>query len=251
MNANDRGRISLVMDVNTPAVEMAQVARRFGRRWALRGVSLRVAPGTVVALAGHNGSGKTTLLRVMATALRPTKGGGLVYGRDVVREADQVRALVGMLSHTTGNYGDLTARENLEFSLRMAGVRPEPGAVLAALEDVGLRREVNERARTFSSGMMRRLSLARLILRPPRLLLLDEPYASFDVEGIERVNAFVRSVAADGGTVIVATHDLDRASAVMERVVRLAKGQVVADDVYEKGSAPSEKRNAVLGVGGR
>lgn len=237
-------------DGATPAaVEIAQVARRFGRRWALRGVSLGVQPGEVVALAGHNGSGKTTLLRVISTALRPTKGTGQVYGHDIVREADVVRGLVGVMGHDTGNYGDLTARENLEFSLRMTGHRPDADAVRAALKDVGLSREANERARTFSSGMMRRLSLARLILQPPRLLLLDEPYASFDVEGIERVNAFVRSVAGSGGTVIVATHDLDRASAVMGRVVQLSKGRIVADEPYDAGSRPAEARNAALGAG--
>ncbi len=233
-----------------PAVAVEKVARRFGRRWALRGVTLRVDPGEIVALAGHNGSGKTTLLRVISTALRPSRGGGAVFGADVVKEADAVRESVGVLSHTAGNYGDLTARENLEFSLRMVGERPERGRVMAALEDVGLRREANVRARTFSSGMMRRLALARLILRPPRLLLLDEPYASFDVEGIDRVNAFVRQVAGRGGAVIVATHDLDRASAVMTRVVELARGRLVSDRPYTGDGKPAELRNAGVVVGG-
>lgn len=217
------------------ALELEQVARRFGRRWALRGVSLRVEAGQVVALAGHNGSGKTTLLRVIATALRASKGAGRVFGHDLTRDADEVRKLVGSLGHTPGTYGDLTARENLVFSQRMAGLRPDHDAVDRTLDTVGLRRVANERARTYSSGMTRRLALARLLLNPPRLLLLDEPYASFDVAGIALVNEFVLSTARDGGTVIVATHDLDRASAVMERVVELANGQVVGDESYDAG----------------
>jgi heme exporter protein A len=232
----DKARISLVTDETAaPALELEQVARRFGRRWALRGISLRVDAGQIVALAGHNGSGKTTLLRVIATALRASKGGGRVYGYDLERDADAVRGLVGSLSHAPGTYGDLTARENLAFSLRMAGLRPDHDAVRAMLETVGLARVGNERARTFSSGMTRRLALARLLLHPPRLLLLDEPYASFDVSGVALVNEFVLKTARDGGTVIVATHDLDRASAVMERVVELANGQVISDEPYESG----------------
>lgn len=233
----DKARISLVTDETAaePALELEHVARRFGRRWALRGVSCRVAAGQIVALAGHNGSGKTTLLRVISTALRASKGAGRVYGYDLDRDADRVRALVGSLSHAPGTYGDLTARENLVFSQRMAGLRPDHEAVTRTLETVGLSRVSNDRARTFSSGMTRRLALARLLLNPPRLLLLDEPYASFDVAGIALVNEFVLKTAREGGAVIVATHDLDRASAVMERVVELANGQVVGDEPYEEG----------------
>ncbi len=234
---HDKARISLVTDETAaePALELEQVARRFGRRWALRGVSFQVEVGQIVALAGHNGSGKTTLLRVIATALRASKGTGRVYGYDLTRDADEVRGLVGSLTHSPGTYGDLTARENLVFSQRMAGRRPDHDAVGRTLEQVGLDRVASERARTFSSGMTRRLALARLLLNPPRLLLLDEPYASFDVAGIALVNEFVLKTARDGGSVIVATHDLDRASAVMERVVELANGRVVSDEPYEAG----------------
>ncbi|HKJ93549.1 MAG TPA: heme ABC exporter ATP-binding protein CcmA [Longimicrobiales bacterium] len=234
-----------------PALELAQVARRFGRRWALRGVSLRVESGQVLALAGHNGSGKTTLLRVIGTALRPSKGGGRVFGKDLVRDADEVRARVGSLSHAAGTYGDLTAHENLAFALRMAGLRPDHDAVRATLETVGLGRFAEERARTFSSGMTRRLALARLLLNPPKLLLLDEPYASFDVAGVALVNEFILKTARDGGTVIVATHDLDRASAVMERVVELRNGQVVGDEPYQAGPrlAATLPDTALLGGG--
>jgi heme exporter protein A len=201
-------------------------AKRFGRRWALRGASLEVERGTAVALMGHNGSGKTTLLRIVATSLRPTRGGGRVFGHDLLKEADRIREHVGVLYHAPGVYGDLSARENLEFARRMWGGVSEVG-VDAALERVGLTFAAEELARGFSSGMTRRLSLARLIMRPPSLLLLDEPYASFDADGIELVNELVRETVARDGIALIATHDPERSAAVVDRVVTPRQGRIV------------------------
>jgi heme exporter protein A len=202
------------------------VAKRFGRKWALRGASFRAEPGTALALMGHNGSGKTTLLRVAATTLRPTRGGGRIFGRDLLKETDEIRHHVGALYHEPGVYADLTARENLIFAQRMWGGE---GAVSidAALERVGLDRVADERAGGFSSGMTRRLALARLVMRPPKLMLLDEPYASFDADGIELVNELVRATADRGGIALVATHDPVRSAAVVDGVVTLQEGRVV------------------------
>ncbi len=202
------------------------VAKRFGRKWALRGASFRAEPGTALALMGHNGSGKTTLLRVVATTLRPTRGGGRVFGWDLLKETDQIRHHVGALYHEPGVYGDLTARENLEFAQRMWGGESEV-SIDAALDRVGLGHVAEERAAGFSSGMTRRLALARLVMRPPRLLLLDEPYASFDADGIELVNAMVRETADGGGIALVATHDPERSSVVVDDVVTLQEGRVI------------------------
>lgn len=209
-----------------PAADLQGIARRFGRRWVLRGVSLRVEPGETVALMGRNGSGKTTLLRIVSTALSPTRGTGRVFGHDLRRAGDRVRELVGVLGHAAGLYEDLTGVENLKFALRMCGRRPDRAAIEGALAEVGLADAGNERVRTFSAGMRRRLALARLVLRPPRLLLLDEPYAAFDVDGIRRVNDFVRQVTAAGGAAIVSTHDLERALPVADRVVHIVDGQL-------------------------
>lgn len=211
-----------------PAVEVADIARRFGGRWALRGVSLRVEPGEVVALLGHNGSGKTTLLRIIATLLRPTRGGGTVLGHDLVRDAAAVREYVGVLGHSPGLYGDLTARENLIFALRMAGRPADQGIVESALDEVGLAREADELVRGFSAGMQRRLALARLRLREPRVLLLDEPFASFDSDGIAMINALLARHKAGGNAAIITTHNLQRAEDVVDRTISLAHGRVVA-----------------------
>jgi heme exporter protein A len=213
-----------------PALDVRGVARRFARRWVLRGLDLRVHVGQIVALTGRNGSGKTTLLRICATALRPTRGGGAVFGSDLLRDPDAVRAHVGLLAHNAGLYDDLTATENLAFGLRMAGLRPDPAAIGGALSRVGLDGEADERVRGFSAGMRRRLALARLLVRPPRLLLLDEPYASFDSDGITLVNEFSREIAEQGGAVLLATHDLARGRGVFDRRVHVEQGRAEERD---------------------
>lgn len=187
---------------------------------------MQVQPGEIVALLGRNGSGKTTLLRVIATTLRPTRGTGTVYGRQLVKEADEVRENIGVLGHYAGIYDDLTASENLRFATRMAGMKVPREQIIDALQQVGLADEAKERARGFSAGMRRRLALARLILRPPRLLLLDEPYASFDQSGIDLVNQFVHKTAASGGAAIIVTHDPTRVAEVTRRMVTIVDGRI-------------------------
>jgi heme exporter protein A len=210
-----------------PAVELSGIAKRFARRWVLRGADLQVKRGEAVALMGKNGSGKTTMLRVVATLLRPTRGTGRVFGYDIVKEAGDVREKIGVLGHHAGLYDDLTAAENLRFSLRMAGLPADPVLIETALDEVGLAAEHKERVRGFSAGMRRRLALGRLLLRQPELLLLDEPYAAFDPAGVDLINRFARKIASAGGTVIVVTHDYARAREVVDRVVRIENGRVL------------------------
>lgn len=214
------------MNQEARALELEDIARRFARRWVLRGSSLEMRAGETVALTGRNGSGKTTLLRVIATSLRPTRGRGSIFGRELGHDADEVRQLVGMLGHHAGLYDDLTAFENLHFAMQMYGLSLPRLQIEHALDDVGLAAERNERVRGFSAGMRRRLALGRLILRPPRLLLLDEPYAAFDAPGIARVNAFVQQIVNGGGAALIATHDLARASTIANQVVRIEDGRI-------------------------
>lgn len=230
------------------AIQLVGIARRFGQRWILRGIDLRVEPGEVLALTGRNGSGKTTLLRIIATLLRPTRGTARVFGFDTVREPGGIREVVGLLGHNTALYEDLTAAENLVFSQRMVGRKPAAGVIAAALEQVGLGPVRNERVRGFSAGMRRRLGLSRLLLRPPQLLLLDEPYASFDQDGIDVVNEFAAGVAREGGVVILSTHDMARAVEIMTRRVHIADGRIT--EVHDGGSRHTLRPEVTVPRGG-
>ncbi len=190
----------------------------------MRGVSAQVHAGEVLAIMGHNGSGKSTLLRVAATALRPTRGHGTVWGADILRDTQRVRSAVALLSTEPGVYGDLTALENLHFAARMLGADASPTTLQRALDRVGLGREGGERARNMSSGMQRRLSIARLLLREPKVLLLDEPYNSLDPEGASLVNTLIRETVARGGGVLLVAHDLSRADGLPDRTLAMHDG---------------------------
>lgn len=210
------------------ALTLRGVARRFGRRWALRGVSLDVGAGEVVGVLGHNGSGKSTLLRVLSTVLRPSVGEAWVFGRHLVREAMEVRALTGFLAHSPGLYDDLTGSENLRFAVAM--LAGDESHIAPTLERVGLWRERDERVRGYSAGMQRRLALGRLLLGRPRLLLLDEPYNNFDVDGIALVNDVIAETRARGGSALVVLHDRRQGERLLDRTIELARGMIASDD---------------------
>jgi heme exporter protein A len=226
------------------AIDAQGVARRFGARWVLRWVSLRLQPGEIVGLLGANGSGKSTLLRIFGTLLKASAGEARIYGSDVATEADAVRAQVGFLAHTPGLYDDLTARENVAFAATMLGL---PTADLdGALARVGLAAVANERVRGFSAGMQRRLGLARLLLRRPRLLLLDEPYSNLDAAGIELMNEVIVEKVRQGGAALVVLHELAPAVGMLDRTVTIVDGKVaVANQEHDP---PGRQPAAAMGA---
>jgi heme exporter protein A len=210
-----------------PAVATHALARLFGRNAALAGVSLQVERGRLVALTGPNGAGKTTLLRILATSLRPSFGGAEVDGIDVADEPALVRPRVAYLSHATGLYDDLTARENLRFAATMFGRPDGTDAVAAALAEVGLSLDADRRVRGFSAGMRRRLALGRLLLGSPSLVLLDEPHAALDADAMALVDTLVLAWRERGATVLVASHHADRIHDVADGWARLDGGLLV------------------------
>jgi heme exporter protein A len=210
----------------TPAVEATGLCRRYGRRWALWEVGFTVAPGARVMLTGRNGSGKSTLLRVLATALRADHGAARVLGLDVRSEKEAVRRQVALLSHQSYLYESLTARENLEISARFLGGRGRDG-VRPLLERVGLAARADDPVGSFSAGMRKRLSLARVLLQEARVVLLDEPYGELDPPGFALVDGLLDDFRARGATVLVATHLLERGQALCEQALALEGGRLV------------------------
>jgi len=215
--------------VSGPAVRTAGLTRRFGRRWALRGIDLEVARGEVCALLGANGTGKTTLLRVLATLLRPTAGTVEVLGVDVRRGGDSIRGRAALMTPAGHTYEELTGAENLRFAARMAGGTLATEGVREALARVGLADVADQPTRSYSTGMRKRLELARVGLRRLDLVLLDEPFTSLDEAGVALVQEAIADWKAAGAAVILASHRVDDARRQADRVVRLERGSVMAE----------------------
>jgi len=209
----------------TPAIALDGVTKRFGRELVLRELRLEMAAGRVAVLKGSNGAGKTTLLRLLATRLRPTRGRARIFGYDLQRDGDEVRRRVGLLSVLGGNYAMLTARENLRLATTLSGL---PRADIdAALARVGLAAVADGLVRTFSSGMKKRLGLARLLLVDPPLWLLDEPFAALDEDGRLLLEDALSAARAQGRTVLMASHELERSARFADAVLDITGGRLV------------------------
>jgi heme exporter protein A len=213
--------------VPAPAVSVRGLGRRYGRTWALAHVDLELYPGELVVLAGANGSGKTTLLRVVSGLVRRSAGEVRVLGLDPMEEPLACRRRLTLIAHQTFLYGELTARETLELWNRLLAEPWTREALLELLEGVGLLDAADRAVRTFSAGMRKRLSLARMRLERPRVLLLDEPFAALDQAGQDLIDRWISEFRTGGGAAIMATHDLGRAAGEGARGLLLERGQVV------------------------
>src|SRR5215216_5169892 len=219
-----------------PAISLTGVTRTFGAQPAIIGVSVAVERGEVVLLRGANGAGKSTLLRVVATALSPTYGRGVVLGFDLARERDEIRRRIDLLTHRTRLYEELSATENLRFGCALHGI--DPALVPGALERVGLAGAAGERVGGFSQGMRQRVAIARTILRQAELLLLDEPYAGLDGHAREVVDEAVLAARDTGRTVVLATHEATRAD-LATRTVLIEAGRLHPNPIPPARSAGS------------
>jgi heme ABC exporter ATP-binding subunit CcmA len=211
-----------------PAVLLRTAVAMTGRFPALAGVDLRVDQGEAVLLTGPNGAGKTSLLRVCAGLLRVTSGRVSVLGDDLVDDPGAARRDVALLGHASALYDDLTVAENVRFAVRAAGgdVRRVDGA----LERLGLvGRLSRSQAGRLSAGQRKRVALAVLVARGPRLWLLDEPHAALDASARAEFDLIVSEALSDGATALTASHEIDVSMSIATRVVGLAGGRVVSD----------------------
>ena len=209
-------------------IEVKKLVKRFGMKPVLRGLDFTVQPGEFVALLGPNGAGKTTFLRILSSLSRPSLGDVKVAGYYLPKQAAQVRARLGVVSHMPLLYGDLTAEENLEFYARMYGIADYKPRITEVLDMVGLASRRRDLVRTFSRGMQQRLAIGRAVLHDPEVMLFDEPYTGLDQDASSMLDEVLRSVAAQGRTVVMTSHDLARAEDLATRFDVLSRGVIVA-----------------------
>jgi len=212
-------------------IETRGVTKRFGNRLVLKGIDLTVRRGELAVLFGPNGAGKTTLLRILATIMNPTAGTITIDGFSAKDDAGVIRRKIGVVSHLTFLYNDLTIRENLDFYARMYDVPQRKERIQETVEMVGMGARLNDRVGTLSRGMQQRVAIARAVLHQPEILLFDEPETGLDQRIISVLWDNLRYEKGVKRTIVLTTHDLDRGLELGERFLVLSRGTVVYDNV--------------------
>ncbi|MEZ0346942.1 MAG: ABC transporter ATP-binding protein [Thermus sp.] len=209
-------------------IQTRGLTKRYGRVVAVENLNLEVAEGEVFGLLGPNGSGKTTTILMLLGLTEPTAGEARVLGLDPMREPLKVKAKVGYLPDQVGFYGELTAWENLRYTTRLLGL-PEAEAK-ARIEDVlkrmGLWEVKDRRVSAFSRGMRQRLGLAEVLLKRPRVAILDEPTLGLDPEAAREFLALIKGLKQEGITVLLSSHLLHQVQEICDRVGLFHKGRL-------------------------
>ena len=217
------------------AIRVRELVKEYNGTQALKGVSFDVYEGEVFGLLGPNGAGKTTLMNILACVLMPTSGRAEVLGHDVVADSRAVRALVGFCPQEIVAYEELSALENMMFYAGLYDL-PRSEAKKKArelLEFVGLWDVAKKPVREFSGGMKRRLNLAIALINDPRVLLLDEPTTGLDPRARRDVWRYIEGLRAEGRTIVLATHYMEEADRLSDRVAIMDLGRIVALDTPE------------------
>jgi len=196
------------------AIQVTGLSKAYGFYRIFEEMSFAIPSGACFALFGPNGAGKTTLLRILATLQAPSGGQFTIFGQDGVAQKDSVRAMILFIAHGSHLYEELSATENLQFALALRGQTPEPSHLKRALDQTGIGAYGNLKIRQFSAGMKKRLALAKAILAQPKLLLLDEPYNALDDGGVIITNQLIQDTMNRGGTVVMTTHDRNKAAQI-------------------------------------
>ncbi|HTZ62064.1 MAG TPA: ABC transporter ATP-binding protein [Thermoplasmata archaeon] len=229
---------------DSPAIEVTGITRIFESRKgflfrertrteALRGVDLAVEAGAIFGLLGPNGAGKTTLVKILSTLLLPTSGMARVLGHDVVEDTAWLRPRIGLvLGGERGLYNRINARDNLRYFADLYGIpRAEREARIdEVLARVDLVAAADRRVEEFSRGMKQKLHIARGILHRPQVLFLDEPTIGLDPKSARETRKLVRSLVADGVTILLTTHYMFEAEELCPEIAVLSKGRIVARD---------------------
>ena len=211
------------------AIKTKKISKVFGNRRAVDNVSIEVPQGAFLSIFGPNGAGKTTLLRMLSTLSRATSGSATLMGIDLKEEPDKAREHIGLISHNSMLYPDLTAEQNLLIYARLYGVEDPEARVLELLNAVELKHRRLDVVRTFSRGMTQRLSIARALIHDPEVVFLDEPYSGLDPHAVEIFDELIEQ-QREGRTFVMVSHDLQKGFAMCTHALVMAKGKVVAFD---------------------
>ena len=207
-------------------IQAKNLSKLYGDLPAVQNVSLHVPPGEFLGLLGRNGAGKTTLLKLLALLTRPSFGTLRIAGLDAAGDASLARRRMGLLGHNSFLYDELTAEENLLFYASLYGVPDARRACQETLESVGLTPFARELTRNFSRGMKQRLTIGRLFLHGPDLLLLDEPFTGLDDKASALLETLLQQTHRQGKTIVLCTHQLEFALKLASRLLILERGKV-------------------------
>lgn len=220
------------------AIHLERLTKTFGHIRALAGIDLTIKKGEFFTLFGPNGAGKTTLVRILSTLVRSTSGKVFVNGIDIHHDPEPVRSHIGVISHHTYLYDNLSAYENLRFYGRLYEIDDLEKRIGEVIGRVGLHDREHDLVRTYSRGMQQRLSIARAILHSPAILFLDEPYTGLDQHAAQMLNDLLAEHKGEH-TIFLITHNLSRGLALCDRVAVLVKGSII----YEKQIEEVDREN--------
>jgi len=210
-------------------IQLQQITKTFGARIVLRNLNLTIQEGDFITLMGANGVGKTTLLHLVASLSKPTAGNIIINGYNLAQNAQELRRFIGLVSHKTLLYDDLTADQNLQFYAKLYNVPQATARIETLLQQVGLWGRQHDPVRVYSRGMQQRLSIARALLHNPPILLLDEPDTGLDQQAAAKLSNLLLEVSGQQRTILMTTHNFEWGVSKGNRVVILARGQVVYD----------------------
>lgn len=208
------------------AIEIKGLCKSFGKLAALNDIDLDVFRGQVLMLLGPNGSGKTTLIKILGTLMKPDRGVVKVAGFDLVRTGQHVRRMIGVVTHETMLYEQLTGRENLRFVARMFGLNNIEQLVYESADKMGVTARLDQRVVSMSHGLKKRFSIARALLHDPLILLLDEPESGLDQEATKLLQDLIEEHSRNYRAVIMTTHDMEKAVSVGDNIAILSSGRI-------------------------
>ncbi len=212
------------------AIEVKGITKSFGNHLALRGVDLEVKKGEFLTIFGPNGAGKTTLIKVLATLLKPSSGSVRVASLDIRNSSVRIRRKIGVVTHQTFLYDELTAYENLKFYGRMYDVPNLEERIYELITKVGLASRLHDRVRTLSRGMQQRLSIARAVIHNPSIVLLDEPETGLDQYASAMLREILDAFNTGERTMVMTTHSLERGLEMGNHIAIITEGKIAYEE---------------------